>query len=66
MKTLILQGQNNNTMDLVLQLIKELKIKARFLTDEEIEDSYMANLIDKGMKEKGEVSLTELRKKIRK
>ena len=65
MKTFIIQSKEESKTTLVLSLLNQLKIKARLLS-EEMEDAYLARLIDEGMEEKGEVPLSELRKKLRK
>jgi hypothetical protein len=66
MKTFIIQSKEESKTNLVLSLLKQLKMKARLLTEEELEDAYLARLIDEGMAEKGEVPLSDLRKKLRK
>ena len=66
MKTFIIQSKEESKTTLVLSLLKQLKIKARLLSEEELEDTYLARLIDEGMGEKGEVPLSEIRKKLRK
>jgi len=64
--TIILQSKEDNKTKLLMQLLKELKIKAHLVSEEELEDMYLARLIDKGMAEKGEVPLESIRKKLRK
>ena len=66
MKTFIIQSKEESKTTLVLSLLKQLKIKTRLLSEEQVEDVYLARLIDEGMEEEGEVSLSELRKKLRK
>ncbi|MEP7169449.1 MAG: hypothetical protein ABI855_08790 [Bacteroidota bacterium] len=66
MKTFIIQSKEESKTHLVLSLLKQLKIKARLLSEEQLEDAYLARLIDEGMAEKGEIPLNELRKKLRK
>ena len=66
MKTFIIQSKEESKTTLVLSLLKQLKIKARLLSEEEMGDAYLARLIDEGMAEEGEVPLNELRKKLRK
>lgn len=66
MKTIILKPKEESQSKLVMSLMKELKIPARFMTEEEVEDAYLARMIDEGMKEKGEVPLEQIRKKLRK
>jgi hypothetical protein len=66
MKTFIIQSKEESKTNLVLSLLKQLKIKARLLSEDELEDAYLARLIDEGMKEKGTVPMSEIRKKLRK
>ena len=48
-----------------MNLLQELQIKAHCVNDEELEDVYLARLIDNGMSEKGIVPLASIRKKLR-
>ncbi len=65
MKTIIFQAKDSNT-NLILSLLKQLKIKAKLLSDDDLEDAWLARLIDEGMKEKGEVPISEIHRKLRK
>ncbi len=65
MATIILQSKENSKTKLVMDLLKELRIKALRVNDEVLEDAYLARLIDKGMAERGTVPLEVIRKKIR-
>ena len=66
MATIILQSKKSSKTKLVMNLLKELQIKAHCIKDEELEDTYLARLIDKGMAESGTVPLALIRKKLRK
>ena len=52
MKTAIVKIKNKEEESFLKALFKKTKIKARFLTPEEMEDSVFARLIDEGMKTK--------------
>ena len=65
MKTIIFQAKDSNT-NLILSLLKQLKIKAKLLSDDDLVDAWLARLIDEGMKEKGEVPISEIHRKLRK
>ena len=65
MKTIIFMAKDSNT-NLILSLLKQLKIKAKLLSDDDLEDAWLARLIDEGMKEKGEVPISEIHRKLRK
>ena len=52
MKTAIVKIQNHVEASFLKASFKKTKIKARFLTPEEMEDSVFARLIDEGMKTK--------------
>lgn len=65
MATIILQSKENAKTKLVMNLLRQLRIKAHRINDEELEDAYLARLIDKGMAEKGTVPLKLIRKKLR-
>ena len=47
-----------------MNLLKELRIKAHRVSDKDLEDTYLARLIDHGMAEKGTVPLKTIRKKL--
>ena len=66
MKTIIFQAKEESKTNLILNLLKQLRIKAKLLSNDELEDAYLARLIDEGMKEEGEVPLHEIRKKLSK
>lgn len=65
MQTIIIQPKEETQTNLILKLLKQLKLKARFVSNEELEDAYLAKLIDEGVKEGGEVPLEEIKKKLR-
>jgi len=65
MATIILQSNETGKTTLVMNLLKELRIKALRVNDYDLEETYLARLIDKGMAEKGTVPLATLRKKLR-
>lgn len=65
MATIILQSNETGKTKLVMNLLRELRIKALRVSDEDLEDTYLARLIDKGMAEKGTVPLNTIRKKLR-
>lgn len=65
MQTIIIQPKEETQTNLILKLLKQLKLKARFVSNEELEDAYLAKLIDEGVKEGGEVPLAEIKKKLR-
>lgn len=65
MATIILQSKERGKTKLLMNLLRELRIKARRVNDEDMEDAYLARLIDNGMSEKGSVSLASIRKKLR-
>lgn len=65
MATIILQSKESGKTNLVMNLLRELRIKAHRVSDEDLEDVYLARLIDKGMAEKGTVPLDTIRKKLR-
>jgi hypothetical protein len=65
MATIILQSKESGKTKLVMNLLRELRIKALRINDEDLEDAYLARLIDKGMAEKGTVPLEVIRKKLR-
>ena len=50
MKTAIVKIKNKEEERFLKALFKKVKIKARFLTMQEMEDSVFARLIDEGMK----------------
>ena len=52
MKTAIIQIKNKEEESFLKALFKKTKIKARFLTPDEMEDAIFAKLIDEGMKTK--------------
>jgi len=66
MKTIIFQTNEEKKTNLLLNLMRELKVKARILSEEDMEDVYLARLIDEGMKEKGEIPLARIRRTLRK
>ena len=65
MATIILQSKETGKTKLVMSLLRELRIKALRVSDEDLEDAWLARLIDKGMVEKGTVPLENIRKKLR-
>lgn len=65
MATIILQSKESSKTKLVMNLLRELRIKAHRVNDEELEEVYLARLIDNGMSEKGLVPLEAIRKKLR-
>lgn len=65
MTTIILQSKETGKTKLVMNLLRELRIKAHRLNKDDLEDAYLARLIDKGMAEKGTVPLETIRKKLR-
>ena len=50
MKTAIVKIKNKEEENFLKALFKKTKIKARFLSPDEMEDSIFAKLIDEGMK----------------
>mgnify|MGYP000929428113 CR=1 FL=1 len=66
MNTIIIQVKEGNSSLRVFDLLKKNNIKSKVLSSEQLEDSVLAHLIDKGMEEDGEVPIEELRKKLRK
>jgi molybdopterin-guanine dinucleotide biosynthesis protein len=65
MTTIILQSNETGKTTLVMKLLRELRIKALRVSDIDLEETYLARLIDKGMAEKGTVPLETIRKKLR-
>ena len=66
MNTIIIQVKEGSSSLRVFDLLRKNKIKSKVLSSEQIEDTVLANLIDKGMEEEGEVPIEVLRKKLRK
>jgi hypothetical protein len=64
MAAIVLSTKNNEEISLMLQLCKKLKIKAVQLSDEDIEDAYLAKMIDAGMKSGKNIPLSRIRKKL--
>ncbi|MCY7408720.1 MAG: hypothetical protein LH473_00470 [Chitinophagales bacterium] len=50
MKTIILKQKEESQSKLVMSLMKELKIPAKYMTEEKVEDDYLVRLIDESMK----------------
>lgn len=48
MKSVILEGNSEKALDLIIALAKELGIKAKFLTEEQIEDAGLSRAIKSG------------------
>jgi hypothetical protein len=65
MATIILQSNETGKTTLVMNLLREFRIKALRVSDEYLEETYLARLINKGMAEKGTVPLETIRKKLR-
>jgi ABC-type branched-subunit amino acid transport system ATPase component len=65
MATIILQSNEAGKTTLVMNLLRELRIKTLRVSDEDLEEIYLVRLIDKGIAEKGTVPLETIRKKLR-
>ncbi|MEO8147397.1 MAG: hypothetical protein ABI723_07160 [Bacteroidia bacterium] len=66
MKTIIFQTKEEQKTNLIMELLKQLKIKTHVIDQELAEELHITKLINQGMKEEGEVSLATVRKKLRK
>jgi hypothetical protein len=65
MKTILIKSRNDADANLIVRYARKMKMKARFLSEKEADDVYLARLIDEGMAEEGEVPLESIRKKLR-
>lgn len=61
MKTIIIKSRNDEDAEIILKFARKMKMKARYLTQEELDDAYLVHLIDEGMEEEGEVPLEDVR-----
>jgi hypothetical protein len=67
MSTVLLAEFENQSQALAAsKLLKKLSKEVKLMKGKFWEDVYMATMIDKGMKEKGEVPVAEIHKKLRK
>src|SRR5450432_2252533 len=66
MKTIVVEPREAKQSKLVMTLMKELNIPAKLLSTRELEDEWMARMIDEGMKENGEVPSEKIRAQLRK
>ncbi|MBW8050020.1 MAG: hypothetical protein FVQ77_06715 [Cytophagales bacterium] len=66
MKTIVIQSANDEDSSFLLKFARKMKMKARFIDEEELEDRWLAKLIDEGMKEEGEIPVEKVLDKLRK
>ena len=45
MKTVIIQSKNKRETDLILQVARKMKMRGRYLSDEKLEDQWLARMI---------------------
>ena len=57
MKTAILSSENNTTLKTLVRSAKKMGIKARIVSDQELEDFILGKLIDEADKEKGAIKV---------
>jgi hypothetical protein len=63
---IVAKFKNRRDADEAAQLIRKYKSELKVMSAEEAEDFYLAQLIDEGMKEPGEVPLAEIQRRLRK
>ena len=56
MNTIIIQSKNKKETDLLLELARKMKLRGRYLSDETIEDNWLAGKIKEAEDEGGEVA----------
>lgn len=66
MKTIIIQSGNDEDARFLVKFAGKLKMKARLIDENELEDRWLATLIDEGMKEEGEIPVEKVLDKLRK
>lgn len=66
MKTILIQSNSEEDARFVMKFARKMRMKARWVTDQEMEDRWLGKMIDDGMKEKGEIPLGKFLEKIRK
>jgi len=54
-KTVIIQSKNKRETDLILQVARKMKMRGRYLSDEKLEDQWLARMIKEAEEEGGEV-----------
>ena len=59
MKTAILSSENNTALKTLVRSAKKMGIKARIVSDEELEDFILGKLIDEADQEKGETKIDD-------
>lgn len=55
MKTIIIQSKNKKETDLILELARKMRMRGRYLSDEQLEDKWLAKMIREAEDEGGEV-----------
>ncbi|HLG34290.1 MAG TPA: hypothetical protein VI757_05365 [Bacteroidia bacterium] len=63
---LVAKFENRKDANAAARFIKTLRSKVKMLSDEQWEDLYFAQQIEKGMQENGVVSLDKIHRKLRK
>ena len=54
-KTIIIQSKNKKETDLILELARKLRMRGRYLSEEQLEDKWLARMIQEAETEGGEV-----------
>jgi len=66
MTVLVAKFKNRREASLAASFIKTMKKEVRIVSEKDWEDFYMAQMIEEGMNEKGEVPLEKIKKKLQK
>ena len=59
MKTAIFSSDNNTTLRTLVRSAKKMGVKARIVSDQELEDYILGKLIDEADREKGETKIAD-------
>ncbi len=66
MKTIVVHSKSAEDARFLIRFARKMKMSARFLTEEEMEDRWLANMVDEAEKEGGEVPIEKIFTKLRK
>ena len=55
MKTVIIQSKNKKETDLILEVARKMNMRGRYLSEEKLEDQWLAKMIREAEDEGGEV-----------
>lgn len=66
MKTIIIRAKNKKETDLILQMARKMKMRGRYLSEEKMEDRWLASMIDEAEAEGGEVPKEKIMRLLKK